>query len=237
MAEEEKDVTPGDDTPAAPSAEQNNDRKGSGGKEPMIPKHRLDEESSKRQEAEARALKAEQSAQASLASSKAVEEKLANLASALAGGDMSQNKVDSEVAKLAAKHGVPADFFEDMLAIAEKRAITKLEPTIKMAQSANQETGFKKEFDTLLAEVPDATDMTPEEVTELKAMAFKKEFWNVPLKTLYRDMTYDKPRGKSRTAESGRGGSRATKDGPPDISGMSLADFEKYSNDLGKRAM
>ena len=124
-----------------------------------------------------------------------------------------------------------------MLAIAEKRAITKLEPTIKMAQSANQETGFQKEFATLSAEVPDAANLTQEEVTELKAMAFKKEFWNVPLKTLYRDMTYDRPRGKSATAEPGRGGSKATKDGSPDISNMSLEDFEKFSNDLGKRTM
>lgn len=238
MAEVTTPTTPVEtQTPAAPSAEQNNGSpaKPENGKEPMIPKHRLDEESQKRQEAEARATAAEKKAEEALASSKAVNDKLSNLATALQGGDLTQKQVESEVAKIATKYNVPEEFVTDMMQMAEQRVARKFEPDLKAAKLAQNETGFVQEFDKLVAEMPEAANLTPQEKAELKAIAFKKEFLNTPLKSIYRDMMYDKPHGKKATAESGRGGGKTLNNGEPDIKSMSLEEFEKFSNEKGKR--
>lgn len=237
-----------DDTASDPSSDKKNEPvqnpkdSDAGGKEPMIPKHRLDEESQKRQDAEKRAEAAEKAAQEAVASSKAVETRLADLASALAGGDKTQREVDKEVADLAAKYDVKPEFFNDLLAVAEKRAMRKLEPSLKQAQTHNEEAGFKDELEKLADEIPEVADLSAEDKAELKKRAFSKEFLNAPLKSVYRDMMYDKPRGKQRTAESGRGGGRAPSDGEVKLDQFDMttpegiAAFEKYSNDLGRRA-
>lgn len=229
---------------AAPSAEPKTtpeSPKDPGGKEPMIPKHRLDEESTKRQEAENRAIAAEKKAEEAAASSKAVEKKLADLATALAGGDITKKEASDEVAALATKYNVAPEFFNDLLSVAKKQALQELSPHIKQSQAANAEAGFREEFQKLTEEIPEAADLTTEEKSELKERAFKKEFWNVPLKSVYRDMMFDKPRGKSATAESSRGGGK-THTNPDEMPSFDMttpegiAAFQKYSDNLGRRA-
>lgn len=242
MAEQIDDKKVENPTPA-PSADKSNtpESKDPGGKEPMIPKHRLDEESQKRQEAESRAAAAERKAEEAVASSKSVEKKLADLATALAGGDMSKREANDEVAALADKYQVKPEFLADLFAVAKKQSLQELAPHIKQSQATNAEAGFREEFQKLTEDVPEAADLTSEEKATLKEMAFKKEFWNVPLKTLYRDMMFDKPRGKSATAESGRGGGKAPTN--PDemptfdmTTPEGIAAFQKYSDNLGRRA-
>lgn len=239
----ETDDTKVDATTTAPSADKTNTpgTKDPGGNEPMIPKHRLDEEATKRQAAEARAEAAEKAAQDALASSKSVEKKMSDLAAALVGGDMSNKEANDEVAALAAKYDVKPDFFNDLLAAAEKRALKTVAPHIKQAQATSADAAFRDEFQKLADELPEVADLTTEEKAELKERAFKKEFVNTPLKSIYRDMMFDKPRGKTHTAETSRGGNRA----PQDANTMPTFDmttpegikaFENYSNNLGRRA-
>lgn len=240
---EQIDDTKVEPTTPAPSADKSNtpESKDPGGKEPMIPKHRLDEESQKRQEAEARAIAAEKKAEEAAASSKAVENKLADLATALAGGDISKKQANDEVAALADKYRVQPEFLNDLFAIAKKQSLQELAPHINQSQAANADAGFREEFQKLTEEIPEAADLTSEEKATLKDMAFKKEFLKVPLKTLYRDMMFDKPRGKSATAESSRGGGKAPTN--PDemptfdmTTPEGIAAFQKYSDNLGRRA-
>jgi hypothetical protein len=232
------DDTKVDATTTDSSPDKTNDQvstKDTGGKEPMIPKHRLDEEAAKAKAAESRAEKAERSAAEAVASSKAVEAKLASLATALAGGDITKKEANAKVEALAAKYDVKPEFFTDVFAEAKAQALAELQPHLKQVQASNDETGFKNELEKLLDEVPESADLSSEDKAELKKRAFSKEFLNTPLKSVYRDMMFDKPRGKARTAESSRGGNKTPSDGKVDISAMSLEEFEKFSNDMGKR--
>lgn len=241
---EQIDDTKVDVTTPAPSADKTNapeSVKDPGGKEPMIPKHRLDEEATKRQAAEARAEAAEKTANEAKASSQAVEQKLTALATALAGGDITKKEANDKVAALAAKYDVKPEFFQDIFAEAKAQALQELAPHIKQSQASNAEAGFRDELQKLTEELPEVADLTTEEKAELKERAFKKEFWNVPLKSVYRDMMFDKPRGKSRTAEPGRGGGKAFQDGDAmptfDMTTPEgIQAFQKYSNNLGRRA-
>lgn len=241
---EQIDDTKVDATTAAPSADKTNtpeSAKDPGGKEPMIPKHRLDEESQKRQDAENRAAAAEKTANEAKAGTQAVERKLADLANALAGGDITKKEANDKVSALAAKYKIEPEFLTDFFAEAKAQALQELAPHLKQSQAANAEAGFRDELQKLTEELPEVADLSTEEKAELKEKAFKKEFWNVPLKSVYRDMMFDKPRGKSRTAEPGRGGGKAFQDGDAmptfDMTTPEgIAAFSKYSNNLGRRA-
>jgi hypothetical protein len=223
MEDEQKVTNPGEQTPAELTPE-NKDTKdiGKTDDDGMIPRHRLNESEQKRKEAENRAAEA----------AKTVEQlnsKFSALEQALRGAD-SKGERDEMIGAFEKQFNLQGTGFVDgLLSLAEKK-LSKSQQQDPAVLEAVLEVKFNKEFDSLVDEIPDADKLTREERTELKKRAFSKEFMRTPLKTIYRDMTYDKRGTVEKTFEDSRSGGRSPSDnGEPNFGKMSVDEMREWS--------
>ena len=222
-------------TPPDPSTEEktpSTDEKDGDEKEPMIPKHRLDEEADKRRVAE-------DDAKGARAQNAELEKRLQAMADAITGKGMSRTETDDEVADMAKEFNVPVAFLERTVAIAEKRAAKKFQEQLKPVQFNQAEAMYAKEFQDLTEEVEDVANLTVEQKKTLKDMAFNEKYARLTLAEIFALTPFGRQqttaeRGKSKTAESGRGGARRPAADSKPIEEMSMEEFETYSDKLGK---
>jgi len=189
-------------------------------KEHMIPKHRFDEVAEKARLGE-----------------RAMEElsELRRTFAQLGGGKAAAREVEDEAKALADKYGLQDDFVRDMLSVSTARAKRELEGVIKPLQANQAQAALDVEMRQLEREYPEASEMSKEERAEFLKMAVDQRYQRVPLADLWKIKNFGRPAGKAKTAESGRGGGARTTDEEPDIKGMSLEEFEKFSNEQAKK--
>lgn len=223
------------ETPAAPSAEQKNEKHdptsgdGSGvtdkekASEPMIPKHRFDEVAEKARVAEQ-----------ALSELAELKQKFSAMGEAL-GGKQAQKDIIDDVKALSEKYGLKDDFVKDMLLVSTARAKREFQEELKPLKAQQAQAILTSEFTALAEEIPEAKDMSKEEREELTKMALDKRYHNVPLVELWKIKNFGRPTGKAKTAEPSRPGAPKPTDGEVDVKKMSLSEFEKYSNDLAKK--
>jgi len=238
----EQDDTKEKVTPPAPSADKETERshslpgdgdgdtskkKADDDKEPMIPKHRFDEVANRATAAENRATAAERE----ILQFKARFDAMAN-----ALGDKQANKeLGDDARALTEKYNLQDDFVRDLLSVSTAKAKRELAEELKPLKQSQAQAAFEAELRALEREFPEVAKQTAEERKEFLDMAFQKRYQNVPLIDVWKIRTYGKPAGKSKTAEPGRGGGGRADDEEPDIKNMSLAEFEKYSNDQARK--
>lgn len=183
--------------------------------EHQIPKHRFDEEVAKRRETEEKL--------------KSMESRFDNMAQALSG--KTEEEKDHVVDELSKKYGVDSGFISEMLGAAEKKVEAKYQKDLGSVKQAQAKQAFQGEMQKLYEDMPDAADLSKEDKAELEKMAFSQQYARTPLTDIYKILTYGRPAGKGRTAESGRpGAGRMTGEAEVDISKMSIEEFEAYSN-------
>lgn len=216
MTDETKDVEKVDKTTTAPSTETKDTKETKD--DGTVPRHRLNEESDKRKAAEAEASTAK-------ANEAAAQAKITALQQALGGSTDAQK--DEIISSFASKYNVPDGFVSELLDVASKK-LNKQTPD-PVVLEAVAEVRFNREWDTLLDEVPEAKDLSREDKAELKKRAWSKEFLNVPLKSIYRDITYDKRPVTKDSFEGSRSGGRQSEAGPVDFGKMSIKEMREWS--------
>lgn len=214
------DTAEGSDKPSEkPDSEDGDDYR--------VPKSRLDEEISKRKELE----KKYEETQKTVTD---LNTKIQSVAEGLSGKSASEKK--DVIADFMHEHNVPSDqrkFLEGFINIAVTQSKQAIEPDLAPAKVARAEQIYNAQFAKLTEDIPAASEMTSEEREEFKKLAHQKENLTTPLPHLYKSWQFDRPEGKRKTVEGGRGGA-ARGGGEPDISSMSLSEFEDYSNRLAK---
>lgn len=235
---DQSDEEKGKQTPAAPSAEDQSKKtdpksgdgsgvtdkdKASDEKDHMIPKHRFDEVA-----AEARLGK---QAIAELAE---LKERFSNMSEAL-GGKKAGQEMSDDLKGFAEEYNLDPKFAAKLVTLSTARAKRELQEELKPLKAQQAQTYLNNEFAALERDVPEAKDLSKEDRDELTKMALDKRYHNVPLADLWKIKNFGKPAGKSKTVEPSRGGSGKADDGEVDIKNMSVAEFEKYSNDLAKK--
>ena len=215
MTDENKDVTKVENPTPAPSTEnkQPEDKKDDG----TVPRHRLNEAEEKRKQAEA-------DAAAAKAEKAEAQAKLDALERTLKGSSKSER--EDKIESFAKKNGLDATFVAELLSLNQ----TEHKPD-PVALKAVAEVRFTQELDNLMDEIPEAEQMTREERKELKSRAFSKEFSTTPLKTIYRDMMYDKRADTRKTFEESRSGGRQESDNDtPDFGRMTPDQMREWSS-------
>lgn len=196
------------------------------GKDIKVPKHRLDEEAKKRQEAEKRAELSQQKYQE-------LEQKMNRMAEALSGADPKESEAKKRYASLAEEYKVPQDFVEKFVNLAKEEVTQEVESKFKPVQQQQAAISWQNEVAHLEKEVPEAKELTKEEQEKMRKMAYSPAYSKVPLADIYKIIAADKPRGNQRTAESAGGGRSGGSFGEPDfaekIKSMSLDEFRKFS--------
>lgn len=188
----------------------------------MIPRHRLNESETKRREAEEKLEKLSKDFEVT-------NSKLEALGRALSGAT-SQGERDSELEAFEKKFNLQGTGFADEFLALTTKKLSKSQQTQDPAViEAVLEVQFNKELDKLTDELPEVEKLTREERKELKARALSKEFIRTPLKTVYRDMMYDKKDEGGKTFEESRSGGRAVDDGEPDFGKMSADEMRAWS--------
>ena len=188
--------------------------------EPMIPKHRFDE-----------VRRVGEQAQKDLA---VLQQKMEAMGEALSG-KKADGDASGAVKTFAGKYNLDESFVRDLLSFSKAEAKRELQEELKPLKAQQAQAYLANEFAALADEIPEARDMSKEEKQELAKMAVEKKYQNVPLADIWRIKNFGKPQGKSKTAESSRGGASKPTDEEVDIKNMSLADFEKYSASLSKK--
>lgn len=170
-----------------------------------VPRHRLNEAETKRKEAEAEVQKAKANEAAAVA-------KIEALTRTLSGA--TKNEREEKIAAFAKRHNLDESFIGELVALNQPE--NKPDPS---SQKAIAEVRFAEELDALIDAIPEAEEMSREERKSLKDRAFSKEFHSTPLKTIYRDMMYDKRTESKKTFEESRaGGGKKADDANPDFS-------------------
>lgn len=202
------------------SSDTGDDGNQSGDDEHRIPKHRLDEEIAKRK-------KLEEEVQT-------LTDRFSRMGDALSGKE--KQAQDAELSELSKKYNVDESFLKDMSGYFEKKAEEKFRSDNATVKKSLAEMSYDRELSQLEKKFPEARDLSGEELKELKKMAHSQKFRTTPLEDIYKVMTYDKPRGSSKTVESSRPGGAAQDSGEaPDISKMSVEEFKKFSDGLARR--
>lgn len=195
--------------------------------EGKVPSSRLREETAKRKETEAE----NASLKKTLAELSAKVDSIANSKS-----DLSKAEATAEVAAIAKEYGIDADLVSKLVSAAEKQVHSKISPLVASAQ---QQVIYKRELDALIDDVPEVEKLTRTDLRELEKRAFSKEFAGTPLKTIYRDMMFDKQgesTGKKKTAETSRPGGSVEREGSePDWGKMDPDTFRAKSAQLDGR--
>lgn len=222
MTDETQDVTKVETTTPAPSTEnkQTDDKKDDG----TVPRHRLNEVEEKRKAAEAEAAAAK-------AKHAEAEARLVALERALKGTNKDER--EDKIEAFAKKNGMDASFVAELLSL--NKTENKPDPE---AVRAIQEVRYTQELDALMDEIPEAENLSREERKELKKRAlYTKEFAYTPLKTIYRDMMYDKRTETRKTFEESRsGGRQEAADATPDFGKMSPEQMREWrSQNLSRR--
>lgn len=193
----------------------------SGDDEHRIPKHRLDEEIAKRKRLEEEV--------------QTLTDRFSRMGDALSGKE--KQVQDAELEELSKKYNVDPSFLKDMSGYFEKKAEEKFRNENTTVKKSLAEMHYDRELNQLEKKYSDARDMSDEERKELKKLAHSQRFRTTPLEDIYKVMTYDKPRGSSKTVESSRPGGAPQDSGEaPDISKMSVEEFKKFSDNLAKNS-
>jgi outer membrane murein-binding lipoprotein Lpp len=215
MTDENKDVTKVENPTPAPSTEnkQPNEEKKDDG---TVPRHRLNEVEEKRKQAEADAAAAKQRAAEA-------EARIDALQKTLVGATKSER--EDKISAFARKHNLDESFVAELASLNQTE--NKPDPaTVK----AMVEVRFTQELDNLMDEIPEAEKMTREERKELKTRALSKEFAYTPLKTIYRDMMFDKRHDTKKTFEESRSGGRQESDNDtPNFGAMTPDQMREWS--------
>jgi len=197
------------------------------GNDIQIPKARLDEEISKRKELEKK-FEDSQKTVTDLSS------KIQTVADGLSGKSAGEQK--DAIADFMLEHNVPADqrkFMEGFINIAVNQSKQAMEPELAPAKVARAEQIYNAQYSKLVDEIPEAGELSSDDRDEFKKLAHQKENLNTPLVHLYKSWQYDRPEGKKKTVEGGRGGA-SRGGGEVDINSMNLKEFEEWSNRLAK---
>ena len=189
----------------------------------MIPRHRLNESETKRREAEEKMNQLSKDYEVATS-------KLTALEQALRGAG-SQGERDAEIEAFEKKFNLQGTgFAEELMALTSKK-LSKTQQQDPAVIEAVMEVKFNKELEKLATEIPDIDKLTREERAELRTRAFSKELVRTPLKTIYRDMMFDKRTSDETTFETSRSGGRAPKeDENPDFGKMSPEEMREWSS-------
>lgn len=227
--EDDKVVTdPADPSNADPQKKQPAADGGEGGEgsghrkndEIMIPKSRFDEEVDKRRKLEG--------------DLEDFRKRMTEVGDTLSGRDKTA-VVDEKVDQLSKKYNVSPDFISDIMSAAEERAGKRIDALHAPLKASQAETQYERELRTLQDSHPEAEHLAPEDRKKLREMAFDPKYSRTPLEDIYKVLMFGRTAPKKKTVEGARsGGGRPNADEFPDISSMSLEEFEKFSDRLGK---
>lgn len=159
-----------------------------------------------------------------------MQRKLDAIAAAASG--KTPEEVDSDIQTLSGKWNVPHGFVQDLFDAALSRSDARIEERLRPIKTHSAQAVYDREWADVVKQYPNAGDLTNEEQAEFKKLALDKRYVNTPLKDVWKVYAFDKPQGRSATAESSRPGSRSFQQPDVDIAGMSLEQFEEYSNKL-----
>ena len=151
-----------------------------------------------------------------------------------AEGKTSQ-QIDDDVAKMAQKWNVQPEFIAELFEVATNRTTKQFEEKLKPLKAHQAQAAYDREFNNLAKSFPEVLDMDADQKKEFQKLALDQRYIQVPLEDVYKIHAHGRPAGKRKTAETSRGGSQGFGGDEPDITNMSLDEFEKYSNNLGKK--
>jgi hypothetical protein len=135
---------------------------------------------------------------------------------------------------LAEEYNVPIDYLKKQNTLLAKLVKEELKAELAPLKQGQEEMKYQKQVNSLVDKFPEVTSLSVEEKVELKKMAYQKEYINAPLDAVYARFVMDRPGGRPKTFESGRGGPRGG-DTEKSITDMTDAEFMEYSKALETR--
>ena len=167
------------------------------------------------------------------------------------GRTQSQADRSDAIKKFAEEQGLDEELVKGLINIVEEGHISQLRKEIEdlkgtlqkskeEAEIMRQNRLFEKEFEKEvlpLLEQEGVADKKNEIMETLRALAFTEEYARTPLKVIYRgDETFETFRRKGKkSAESGGRMTHAGEDREKSITEMSEEEFEKWSDEQGKK--
>ena len=170
---------------------------------------------------------------ASVASSnETTQNRLQAAADALTGSQGTASK--SEMDALADEYNVPIDYLKKQNSLVAKMVKAELQAELAPLKKGQEDLNYQRQVVALSEKFPEVESLTKDEQKELRELAYKKEYLNVPLEAVYGQYVLNRPEGRPKTFESGSNGRRSASDNK-DIGQMTDEEFMEYSSSLENR--